>query len=764
MFGSQRAKRACIATNMAELQAISKTCDGQHLHLAWGQTPFGFATAAEVAYPKRLCQEWAQCVLQHLAARFTLPVPKCLQSPDKAARASAGRQTKRSPAFMPDYNEVMTLQRSVKPAVEANTTLKQPVVCKCNPDAVLPAGSHILRFTRLNRGVIASEAVLDDVQSDFDAANPLLPGWEVAFGMPWSCDGFVAEAVRRGHPANFFDSLSESMMEAIRKNALLKPSQVVSFRANWFKRWTARALELRGEEKRLMDALPPHRRKVLQGKRLVLLREILQDAGYPDVKLAEDIAAGFDLVGETERSEAMPDHLLPATISIDELLDTAPGANRGIYHSTKSCGDPQVDEQLWEKTAKELADGWLVGPLPISSVESEGRLSRRFPIVQGGKVRPIDNYSESQVNDAITVVNRATVDGTDVQAAMAASLIRELDKAGASKCIKGMSFDLTSAYRQLAVSDKSLRFARVCVYNPKEGVAQCYQQHTLPFGARASVAAFIRCARMLQWLGHQLLLIVSCFFDDYVLLSPEVTSCNAELSFSTLLDLLGWPYDKTGDKSDTMTQVVRSLGVELVLRESPRRFITVKNTEKRVAELLQCIEQILCQDRVTKTVAVSLKGRLGFAQGQIFGRTMRRLINELTAVSLGQERGDPLSENVKRTLREVSALFKDARPRKVSAFTNEVCYIFTDASFEPESCEGGIGAVLVSPQGTIVSWFSHMLSKEECRPFMRQGQRRGSDNIGCYQDVETCGGCQAYHFLCGQRGLSLCNPQGLVAE
>ena len=37
MFGSQRAKHTCIATNMAELQAISKTCDGQHLHLAWGR-------------------------------------------------------------------------------------------------------------------------------------------------------------------------------------------------------------------------------------------------------------------------------------------------------------------------------------------------------------------------------------------------------------------------------------------------------------------------------------------------------------------------------------------------------------------------------------------------------------------------------------------------------------------------------------------------------------------------------------------------------
>ena len=168
--------------------------------------------------------------------------------------------------------------------------------------------------------------------------------------------------------------------------------------------------------------------------------------------------------------------------------------------------------------------GWLAR-YPSARWNRKGDCLAGFP-----SCRPIDNYSESQVNDAITVVNRATVDGTDVQAAMAASLIRELDKAGASKCIKGMSFDLTSAYRQLAVSDKSLRFARVW------GVAQCYQQHTLSFGARASVVAFIRCARMLQWLGHQLLLIVSCFFDDYVLLSPEVTSCNAELSFSTLLE------------------------------------------------------------------------------------------------------------------------------------------------------------------------------------------------------------------------------------
>lgn len=66
-----------------------------------------------------------------------------------------------------------------------------------------------------------------------------------------------------------------------------------------------------------------------------------------------------------------------------------------------------------------------------------------------------------------------------------------------SEEILGMTFDLKSAYRQLAVSDASLKRARLAANDPHQRKTELYQQYSLPFGARAWVIAFIRCARMI---------------------------------------------------------------------------------------------------------------------------------------------------------------------------------------------------------------------------------------------------------------------------
>ena len=55
-------------------------------------------------------------------------------------------------------------------------------------------------------------------------------------------------------------------------------------------------------------------------------------------------------------------------------------------------------------------------------------MSRRFAVVQTEKVRPIDNYSESQVNDGVTITNKCTVDGVDTIAATASHLMKALRK------------------------------------------------------------------------------------------------------------------------------------------------------------------------------------------------------------------------------------------------------------------------------------------------------------------------------------------------
>ena len=57
-------------------------------------------------------------------------------------------------------------------------------------------------------------------------------------------------------------------------------------RASWLKKWTSRALELAAEEKALRSRLPGHRKKILEGKRLLVLREILAEEKYPDLGLS----------------------------------------------------------------------------------------------------------------------------------------------------------------------------------------------------------------------------------------------------------------------------------------------------------------------------------------------------------------------------------------------------------------------------------------------------------------------------------------------
>ena len=104
--------------------------------------------------------------------------------------------------------------------------------------------------------------------------------------------------------------------------------------------------------------------------------------------------------------------------------------------------------------------------------------------MQGGKVRPIDNCSESQVNDAATITNKCTVDGVDTIAAMCSVFMEHLQKAKRSSCVVRRSFD------QVGIQTAG-RFRRVfemgegAVFNRETKKTECFQQYTMPFGARA---------------------------------------------------------------------------------------------------------------------------------------------------------------------------------------------------------------------------------------------------------------------------------------
>ena len=62
-----------------------------------------------------------------------------------------------------------------------------------------------------------------------------------------------------------------------------------------------------------------------------------------------------------------------------------------------------LTRRVLHETLEEIAKGWADGPWPVESLEKGVTVSRRFPLQQGDKVRMIDDYSISEVNDSCTL-------------------------------------------------------------------------------------------------------------------------------------------------------------------------------------------------------------------------------------------------------------------------------------------------------------------------------------------------------------------------
>ena len=129
-------------------------------------------------------------------------------------------------------------------------------------------------------------------------------------------------------------------------------------------KYVKEAKELESENRKILRTMPPEMREVMKTKRLSLMRKILVDHGYPDVQIVDDMAAGFELVGEAPSSSGiLPPKFTPADLHVDELSAGAAMAREACRLSTKSSGCGETDSALWLKTLEERDKGWLVGPL-----------------------------------------------------------------------------------------------------------------------------------------------------------------------------------------------------------------------------------------------------------------------------------------------------------------------------------------------------------------------------------------------------------------
>ena len=185
------------------------------------------------------------------------------------------------------------------------------------------------------------------------------------------------------------------------------------------------AVELSSDEARLHEGLRPDLEPVLQGKRLLLFKAMMEDAGVADPYLFQHMVDGFPLVGHLEPSGQFPKRWKPARLTLESLKKTSHWARKAALSScAKGAADQQIADAVWSETQDQLQRGWLKGPFTETDLDARNSgvwiPSRRFGVKQGvDKIRCVDDFSEFLLNEATATSEKLVLEGLDDIVALA---------------------------------------------------------------------------------------------------------------------------------------------------------------------------------------------------------------------------------------------------------------------------------------------------------------------------------------------------------
>ena len=325
--------------------------------------------------------------------------------------------------------------------------------------------------------------------------DALAPRTMVA-GLPWSPEEFVEQAEQLAHPFDEDSPLDEPILRTMFGNLARGPQAVERHRKGTIAHYERRARSLEPQEAALKDKMDTLVREVVGDKKIFLFREVLHDVGHPDVDLAADVGAGFPLLGDLGMSSVSKESDWPAPLSTKEPMTGASWAQESCRASCRSSGVRETDVAVFEGTMEEVKRRWLQGPPTEEQItDLLGPCwvpSRRFGLVQGSKLRLVDDFSEHGVNGATHVREKITLGGVDECVALAKVWASLVPPGGRVECplrsgeflqgelhpgwgedglkkIVGRTWDPKAAYKQFAVVTAHRYANVVVVFNPEKG-------------------------------------------------------------------------------------------------------------------------------------------------------------------------------------------------------------------------------------------------------------------------------------------------------
>ena len=326
-YGGERPKWTVLAWNHPRFSVISRCCPGEgvhHQHKPWGLVKSDngthFSTSEEAAYPRGLAHTIAKVFAEILTLQGWCPPQEQLHDTEvtlQSMRAAATAQPKASkmPPVVREHKYVVLVKGPyeqlctvpILPMQRLKSTWKIPKDCTSSV-LELPVGAQLLRQTPL-RSYGGEFKQMENGEM-----------FEQAWGVPFSPEEFMEEAVSRGHPKLFARLVPEVLQTAIKSNFHSTTwHDLPSDRAKWFAKWMERAKQLAGVDVEFKKSLPQHAATILQPKRLALFKEILEDVGYPDLGVYDELVNGTELVGEVKPFGIFEKAFRPAEITVDQL-------------------------------------------------------------------------------------------------------------------------------------------------------------------------------------------------------------------------------------------------------------------------------------------------------------------------------------------------------------------------------------------------------------------------------------------------------------
>lgn len=373
-YGAQRPKWTRLTANFEQVHTICNTCPGNHTHLPWRVVRSGnkriFATSLEVHYPKQLCE----AIVHAFSLRF---VEQGLVFRDQAslqhkAKAATLQQTPvlRPPPLVPAYKSRFVAFSQCEQIVWPSSF---PVDAVKKLHEVKFGEMVSVKHGELAEGVckrISEELQVWHVDFSLESFANMEISFDglVIFGLQWEPTEFLQKTLDVKHPVDLQEALPAELAKVVDQMFSCSHLEIAKQRLLFFKKRNARAKELQSQEAEMRSNMDPVVETAVQGKRILLFKEMLDFYEYPDKDVVDELQSGTSLVGEVPTTSMLPFKFTPAVTTLESLKLQSKMRRKQIMSEPAVSGDTEIDHEVWQQTLAECERGWLKGPLDEDEV------------------------------------------------------------------------------------------------------------------------------------------------------------------------------------------------------------------------------------------------------------------------------------------------------------------------------------------------------------------------------------------------------------